>query len=114
VSDSALLAGIDAIPGAMRERVLVAGVVRKRKLGGLARTVARLLLVRESGSLRLSRRRAPLGHRRPSQASIRTPPCGRRRAPGLLAADASVRGEAQARAALAHALRLLARVRWVS
>jgi hypothetical protein len=35
--------------------------------------------VRESGSLRLSRRGAPLGHCRPSQASIRTPPSGRNR-----------------------------------
>ena len=39
----------------------------------------RLLRLRESGSLRLSRRGAPLGHCRPSQASIRTPPSGRNR-----------------------------------
>ena len=41
--------------------VVVTHSVRKRKLHGLARTVARVLLVRGTGSLRLSRRSPPLG-----------------------------------------------------
>ena len=60
-----------------RRRMRTPPIRRKQKPEHGRFRDCRVPLFRESGSLRLSRRGAPLGHCRPSQASIRTPPSGR-------------------------------------